>query len=138
MPASTYAGNAILNCFLRGVAPTPPSDVFISLHTANPGNSGGGEITIAAWPAYVRRDASAGAGVADAFSPSTAKSSDIAQEVLWPAHNGVANVTITHYAIWDAISGGNCLFYGALTVPKVLQPTDELVVYPEQLTVSVT
>ena len=32
--------------------------------------------------------------------------------------------TITHFSIWDASSGGNCLLYGALAASKVVNSGD--------------
>lgn len=138
MPASTYAGNAILDCFLRGVAPTVPTGVYVSLHTADPGNTGANEVTLVAWPAYVRKDAADGGALSAAFDAASAKATENAHAYLWPANDGPDPVTVTHFALWTADTAGECLFYGALATSKTLSPTDELVIYPDELDVSVT
>ena len=138
MPASTYLGNALLNSILRGVAFTPPTRVYVSLHTADPGLTGANEVTTAAWPAYVRKDAAAGGAVATGFSAAAAKSTSNAQELLWPANNGAAPVVVTHFALWDAATGGNCLFADALSASKTFQPSDEGVLHANSLTIGVT
>lgn len=133
MPASTYVGNAILNHFLRGVAAAAPARVFVSLHTADPGNAGANEVSTASWPAYVRRDAALGGAVASGFSAASGKASENLLELLFPPHNGAAPVTVTHFGLWDAATGGNLLWRGALTASKTLNPTDECIMHSGDL-----
>ena len=42
----------------------------------------------------------------------------------FPAVGGSSSVTISHWAIFDAATLGNMLFYGPLTASKTLDPTD--------------
>jgi hypothetical protein len=145
MPSSTYLANAVLDMSLRGIAPTPPEALFVSLHTADPGRTGANEVTTAAWPAYVRMDATAGGAIAAAFDAAAGGASSSNQQMLWPAYDGTDPITITHWAIWDASADGNPLWTGELladaTDPesapdhKVLNTNDEFVIYPEQLVV---
>lgn len=137
MPASTYLGNALLDQFLRGIAVTPPTRVYISLHTADPGNAGANEVTTGAWPAYVRLDAAQGGAIASGFSAATSKLSANLKELLWAANNGASPVTVTHFGIWDAASGGNLLFHDVLTSSKTYQPSDEGVLHAGALQVEV-
>lgn len=138
MPASTYAGNKILDLLFRGVAFTAPPRVWISLHTADPGLTGAGEVTTVAWPAYARQDPAGGGAVGGGFSAAASKAIENAQLVLFPANDGAGAVTLTHFAIWDAASAGNCLFAGALTAAKVIAVTDEFVIRPGELDLSVS
>lgn len=138
MAASTYAANAILDCYLRGVAPTVPTTVYVSLHTADPGNTGANEVSLVNWPAYVRKDAADGGALTAAFDAASAKATENAHALLWPANDGAAPVTVTHFAIWTAATAGECLFYGALATSKTLNATDELVIYADELDISVT
>lgn len=138
MPASTYAANALLNLFLRGVAFAAPARIYVSLHTADPGATGASEATVAAWPAYVRLDAAQGAAVATGFSAAGGKATENSKELLYPAHNGAAPLTITHFALWDAAAGGNMIFQGPLTANKTLNPTDECIIHAGDLDVTVT
>ncbi len=138
MPASTYLGNALLNHILRGITYTPPTKVYISLHTADPGLTGANEVTTTAWPAYVRKDAANGGAIATGFSAAAAKSCANALDLLWAANNGASAVVVTHFALWDAATGGNCLFSDALSSPKTFQPTDEGVLHANALTIGVT
>ncbi|MBB3947048.1 hypothetical protein GGQ73_003012 [Rhizobium skierniewicense] len=137
MPASTYAANALLNLFLRGVAFVAPARVYISLHTADPGVAGTSEVTLAAWPDYVRLDAAQGGAVATGFMAAATKATENLLELLYPAHNGAAPITITHFAIWTAANGGEMIFQGALTANKTLNPTDECIIHAGDLDVTV-
>jgi hypothetical protein len=138
MPASNYTGNAYLNLFLRGVPVSPPTRVWISLHTADPGlNGANAEINTADWPAYARQDPAQGAAIGAGFTAAASKATENTGEMLFPANDGAQTLTVTHFAIWDALIGGNCLFTGALSAAKTIFPTDELVVKATELDLSV-
>lgn len=126
MPASTYLSNALLNHVLRGVAFTPPTDIFVSLHTADPGLTGTNEVQAAAWPAYARADAKQGGTLADAFAAADSKASENANVLPYAANDGAGAVTVTHFGLWDAASGGNFLGGDAMTSQKVIDVTDEM------------
>ena len=138
MPMSTYAANAMLNLYLRGVAPAVPAAVYVSLHTGDPGNAGANEVTNVAWPAYAREHASQGGAIATGFAAAAGKASENLLELLYLAQNGAAPVTITHFGLWDAAAGGNLLIYGPLTANKTLNPTDECIIHSGDLDTTVT
>lgn len=138
MAASTYAGNTILDLLLRGVAFAAPSRVWISLHTADPALTGANEVSLVAWPAYARQDPAAGGAVGDGFDAAASKATDNALEITFPAMDGASPVTVTHFAIWDAATAGNCLLVGALSSSKTYNPTDEAVIHAGALDISVT
>ncbi|MET0701719.1 MAG: hypothetical protein ABWY93_18870 [Mycobacterium sp.] len=75
---------------------------FVSLHTANPGETGDSEATGGS-PAYARKSATWGAAVSGVRSLSSAVTFDV------PAGSSIA-----YFGIWSAISGGT--FYGAETL----------------------
>lgn len=137
MPGTNFSGNNIINLLTRGQAVTPPSRVFVALHTSDPGNLGAGEVTVAAWPAYKRQDPAAGAGVETGFGAAAGKKTANLKQMLWPTHDGAAAVTVTHWSLWDAVTGGNCLWRGALTNPKTLNPSDEIVMHIGELKLEV-
>jgi hypothetical protein len=137
MPASTHLGNAILNEALRGVAYTPPTRVYISLHTSDPGNNGIDEVSVAAWPAYQRQDPAGGGAVGDGFAAASSKATTNAADIEFGANDGAGPVTVTHFGIWDAATSGNFLVGGALTDSKVIAPTDEMIIRTGNLTVEV-
>lgn len=137
MPASTYAANAILNHFLRGVAAVSPARLYVALHTADPGNAGASEVATAVWPAYTRLDAAQGGSVETGFTAAAGKACTNAKELLYAPHDGVAPITATHFAIWTDPLAGEMVFQGALTAPKTLNPTDECIIHAHDLDIAV-
>jgi len=137
MPASTYAGDAMLNLLLRGIPFTPPTRVYISLHTADPGPTGANEVSTVNWPSYVRKDPALGAAIATGFDEPVNKVTQNVNLMDYGAIDGVASVTITHQAVWDADVAGNMIVYGALTTPKTFAPSDECLIKPTKLIQSV-
>lgn len=138
MPVSTYSGNLILDLLLRGQAADAPASVWLSLHTDDPGNEGENEVDAAAWPAYARQEPSQGGAVATGFSIAANKHSENQNEILFPGQDGAADITVTHFGLWDDETAGNLLFYGPLNAPRQLFPTDEIVVKGTELDVQVT
>ena len=45
--------------------------------------------------------------------------------------------TVTHFALFDAVSGGNMLFHGPLTTPKVVNAGDSFVFPVGNITISI-
>lgn len=148
MPATTYLGNLILNAFLRGQTIAAPAAAYVSLHTADPGITGASEVSTGTWPAYVRKDVKGAGAFSAAFSAATTKETLNAVDLLWPAYDGAGTITITHFAIWDAATAGNCLFVGELKVDatdpdsaddhKTLGLNDEFMLYATKLGVEIT
>lgn len=133
--ASNYTENNVINALLRGQAFPLPAKTYLSLHTSNPGETGGNEVTTAAWPSYVRKDAEAGGAIGTGWAPPSDGVSTNANQILYPSHNGASSITITHFAVYDAASGGNMLCYAALNTPRTLQPGDVFVFDVGSLTI---
>lgn len=133
MPASTYTGNKVIDLLVRGVEFVPPTHAYVSLHTADPGLTGASEVTLAAWPSYTRMQAAQGGAVDTGFTAAAAKKASNTKQLLFPTMDGAATLTVTHWSFWDAPTGGNCIWSGALTYSKTLNPTDELVIHPNEL-----
>jgi hypothetical protein len=125
MPASTYAGNKMLDLLLRGVAFAAPARVFVSLHIADPGVGGANEISLAAWPSYLRQDPAVGGAVDTGFGAAAAKTTNNLKQMNYGPMDGPGDITISHAAVWDAQVAGNMLIYGPLTTPRTFSPTDE-------------
>ncbi len=130
---STYTGNKTLDFWLRGVAMTAPSRVWISLHTADPGPTGANEVAALAWPAYARQDPAGGGAVGTGFGAADDRMIANLLSLNYDAVDGDDPVVVTHYAVWDAATAGNCIDSGALETARTLQPTDEMVLRPGQV-----
>jgi len=137
MPASAFVGDQILNCFLSGVAPSLPTRLYVALHGADPGPLGENEVSTDDWPSYLRKDASLGGSIDEAFTVAANKVSFNLKKLEYGVMDGALAVTITHFAIWDLAIGGNLYFYGPLIENKVLSPTDECLINPDKLQVTV-
>jgi hypothetical protein len=136
--ASDYLENKLYDNLLRGVNFPPPAAIYVALHTASPGDTGANEVTLAAFPAYKRQDAAKGSGnVADGWTPPAGGSGKNALQLIFPVFDGAAPITVTHYTLWDALTGGNCLVSGQLASSRTLNAGDVFVVDVQKLTVSV-
>jgi hypothetical protein len=125
--ASNYTENNVINSLLRGVAFPLPAKTYVSLHTANPGEAGGNEVTVGDFPAYVRREAEQGGAIGTGWSAPSDGVSRNAKQLTYPGFDGAAPVTVTHWAVYDASTGGNMLFYAPLQTSRQLQTGDVFV-----------
>jgi hypothetical protein len=135
--ASDYLENALANAVLRGVAFTSPTKTYISLHTASPGDTGANEVSLAAFPAYLRKDAALGAAQSAAWTAASGGQSKNALQLIYAVFDGASPITITHFGVWDALTAGNSLLNGALAASRTLNPGDVFVIDVQKLTVTV-
>jgi hypothetical protein len=140
MPASQYTRQNVVNSILRATALPLPTVTYVSLHTADPGVLGANEVSTATWPGYARRDSAVGVGApASGWSAAdTNGNSKNAKQITFPANNAAGPETITHFGIWDALTGGNLIAYGALTTARTLAVGDVLVFDVNTLSVTLT
>src|SRR6218665_1956872 len=101
MSLSNYLETALLNHAFRGTAYTQPSGLYLALFTSDPGETGSG--TEVSGGSYARQSFS-GSVSTNAFSA--------ASNLDFPAASGTWG-TITHVGVFDAVSAGNLLAYGA-------------------------
>lgn len=107
---TNYAENRALDYLLNGV-------VWVSLHTADPGEDGtAGEVTAAQDAGYARQAAT--------FAAAENGRTRNEAELSWTVDAGSPGYTVTHIGIWDAESGGNPIFKGALLAPLQLAAGD--------------
>lgn len=105
-----------LSSYGEGQVLTPlTTTAYVSLHTADPVNTGANELS---GSAYARQGpttfANAGA------NPTVASNSAI---VTYPAATAPWG-TVTHFGIWDAATLGNFRGSGALVTPKAINTGD--------------
>ena len=102
---STYLQNKILDKTLRNTDYTVAT-VYVSLHTANPGEAGASEVT---GGSYARQSASFDAATGD---PGVGDNTANIVFASMPA------ATVTAVGLWDASTAGNFLWGGDLTASK--------------------
>lgn len=105
MSTSNYYEQKILDHMLRGQAFTPPTTIYAQIHYGNPGDNGTSS-NVGIGRAVVTFTAAADNG-------SGGYTAQLATPVDFP--NTLAySWTATYASLWDAVSGGNCLWTGAL------------------------
>lgn len=113
---TNYAESLAIKWLLTGVAVTRPTSWFVALHTADPTETGAtGELS---GNGYARQSA--------AFTEDTNGLVDNDSDIVFGPNTGSNWGTVTHVSIWDAVSGGNCLFKGALTSSVAIAVNDSL------------
>ena len=112
---SDYAENKIVDHVLGTAAWTMPTGIYVALHTAAPEEDASPTNEVGAgW--YARKQAATGWNAADTVTPANGATNNGA--VTWDAVTG-ASVTVTHVSLWDAVSGGQMLWYKALAASKL-------------------
>lgn len=136
--ASNYTEQNVINAALRGVAYPLPTGTFVSLHTADPTDAGGNEVSTAGWTTYVRKKAEGVGAIGTGWTDpgSTGGQTKNANQLTYPSQDGVADVTVTHWAVYDAVTGGNLIAYAALQTPRTLQTGDIMVFDVNALTIT--
>lgn len=113
MPGFTnYLEERLIRHVFRGAAFPQPAGIFAALFTAAPGEAGGG--TEVSGAAYARQPASF-AFALDGASGRWTASNDAT--VLFPVAGAGGWGTVSWFALFDAVSGGNMLAYAPLTDP---------------------
>lgn len=122
MSLSNYAENLVLNWLLTSASATRPSSFYVALSTADPTEDG----SAIAEPAdtYARQSAT--------FTV-TGNQAVNASNIEFPEATASWG-TITHYALFDAASGGNMLMHGALNTSKLITAGDVARFIPSSIT----
>lgn len=125
---SNYLENALGNGVLRNTQYTVPTTVYLALLTGDPGEAGTmtTEVTTSG-SAYVRKAITFGAPTDGVFT----NSADVTFDTSTSAWG-----TIAYFAIMDASTSGNCLFYGPLTSSKVMASGDVIKFVAGQISVT--
>lgn len=114
MATSTAAKNLMLDAILQG------AQIYVSLHTADPGASGGGEVS---GGGYSRAAAT--------FAVGNNGQSHNTQQLVW---TDLPGVTVTHCGVWRQ---STFLFGAALVQSRSLSAGDGFFFRPETLIVQV-
>lgn len=124
---SNFAESLAIRWLFDDVAVTRPTTWFVSLHTADPGETGAtGEV--GAGVGYARQSAT--------FTEDTNGLVDNDAIITFGPNTTTNWGTITHVAVWDAVSSGNCLAKGALSASVVININDSLQIAAGALDIS--
>ena len=126
---SDYLENKMVDQLFRGQTAPTTSTLYVALLTAAPSDSGGG--TEVSGGAYARVAVTSSltnwAGTQSAGSTTASSgtggqtSNNIA--ITFPTPSATWG-TATHFGIYDAPTGGNLLFHGALSIAKTINESD--------------
>lgn len=108
---SDFAANAFLNWLRGDVMPTAPTGLWVALYDGDPtvNGTGGTDVTDDI-TATGRVEITPTAVTARAFSNSN----------LIDFGNSLADVEVSHYAVWDDDTAGNCIGATPLALPKTI------------------
>lgn len=128
---SDYLENKLGDHVLRGLAYTAPANTYVALFTAAPSDAGGGTevsggsyarvaIAPANWNGTHGSTTGASSGTGGQYSNAVA--------LTFPAPTANWG-TATHFAVFDAATGGNMLFQAALTTSRTINSGDAAPVF---------
>ena len=125
MRLTTYLQNKLANHVLKNTAYTPPTALYVALHTSDPTEAGNiGEVTTTAFPSYARKSLTIGT-ITNGLGQNSA-------EVTWLA---APAMIVTHFSVWDASTGGNALWYGPLNSAANIPNGDNIKFVTNDLTI---
>jgi hypothetical protein len=119
---SDYLEQQLRAHIFRTASFTKPSALAIALYTAPPTDAGGGTEVSASGTAYARVARNPLDANWTAASATDGKT-DNAAAITFPTPTGNWG-QVTHFGIFDNTSGGNLLFWDALTTPKTINNGD--------------
>lgn len=128
---SDFLENKLIDQLFRGQSAATTSTLYVALLTSAPSDSGGGtEVSggsyarVAVTSSLANWAGSQGAGTTTASSGTGGQTSNNAAiNFPTPSANWGA---VTHFGIYDSASGGNLLFWGALTISKTINQADSV------------
>jgi len=126
---SNFLENELIDHVLGNLAYTPPASLFLALFTASPLDDGSGPEVSGG--SYARRPIT--------FGIASGGSSSNDAIVTFPVPPGAATAvwgSIADFAIFDALTVGNMLYYGAFTTAKIIDVDDIFEVLVGDLTVA--
>lgn len=122
---SDYLENEFLDHILRVGSFTMPAGSYLALYLSNPADdNSGSEIS---GNGYARQSTT--------WAVASAGSSSNSSQETFTASGGNWG-TVTHWAVFDAVSAGNMLFYASLDVARIINNGDSLVFEIGDLTVT--
>ena len=114
----THVGESLVAKFLLAAhAATRPTEWFVQLHTADPGEDG--TTSPVSGSGFARQE----------FIPGAESGGEVVNDgvITFPVASGGSWGNVTHVSLWDAVTSGNCLMKGDLTASKQIDEGDQLV-----------
>ncbi len=126
---SDFLEVALLNSTLNGAAFSAVDNPYISLHTANPTDTGTG--TEVSGGSYAR--------VASSFATASGTSGSVVSDADATFPTATAGWGVVGWiGLWDSLSGGNMLYHTALDASKTIDSGDIFKISSGNLTVTLS
>lgn len=131
--ATNYLEQQIINTYLRGQA------TWVGLAYSDPTDAALNEVTAGQFPAYARQAADGSGAVGSGWSDpgATAGQTQNTNKLTYPVFNGPDDLTVTHWIVYDAPTGGNAITHAPLDSARTLREGDRLIFDTNTLTVTV-
>ena len=126
MPFKKTVADDIISKVLRNTNFTPASTIYVSIHTASPGETGANE-----------NSAYTGDRKSVAFDAPSA-GTGVTQNTGAVTFASMPAITVTHIGLWDAATGGNFIWGGALDNSKVVSNGDSFIIAIGDLDIDLT
>lgn len=128
---TTYFLNLVTgNVFRTKTSPGLPTNYYIGLSTTTPNASGGNITEPGSGKGYARVQLTSLSTPSNGVIKNTA-------DVNW-AESTASWGTITHYVVFDALTGGNALCYGSLSAPRSIEASTIMSIRANGITISVS
>ena len=125
MAMSDYLENAVLNHVLVNTPFSSPTNVYLALFTSDPTDANTG--TEVSGGGYERQKVT--------FGTASGGTVTNTKDVVFP-ETTAAWGTVTHFGLYDAATGGNLLFHGALPYSVDVEASQQIVIRAGNLSVS--
>ena len=125
---SNYMEDAITAWINGTTFPSAPTNTYVQLYSQDPTDAGS-----ATGALYTRISVASGGWTRGTGGAGTLSNTG----VITITSSAASGATATHVAVFDAITGGNLLFYGALSASKSIGVGDEVKFNALQLTLTV-
>lgn len=109
---SDYLENKLLDHILKTAEYSQPVNIYVALSKSDPGEDGEG-LEEPSGMGYARKLHNTWGAAADGATENVGEIEFTKATGLWG--------TITHFALFDAETGGNMLLYGSLDAPKIIK-----------------
>lgn len=134
--ASDYLEGKIIDHIFRTSSFTKPTVLAVALFSAAPSDSGGGTEVSTSSTGYARQSLNPLDANWAAPSSGNGVTSNVSAINFGTATGNWG--TITHWAIYDATSGGNLIVWDALSASKTINSGDSFQIGANQLTITIS
>lgn len=130
MAMSDYLENKALDAFYGRTFSSFPATIYAQLHTGNPGEAGTANVHGTFARVAIANDATH-------WPAAVAGAKQNGLKISWGGTAGVLGLPdATHVSLWDSLTAGNCLDYGALDAPLAVSDRAEVAILPGALTIT--